>query len=123
MSFINSEIRKKIDATDVSVFFVNGAVTKWYNARRTDPLSQVCLLGGWYWTLGTEENGPFRTPSAAQRDFYYRKILRIAPPALNEHEVRDAQKELQSIIANAKAQAKAQAKAKAKRRTWAEARP
>lgn len=94
MSFINKEVRRKLDRSGVSVFFVSGAVTKWYNAQRSDPKTQVALLGGWYWSLGTEEHGPFRTPSAAERDFYYRHLLRIRPPCLSQHDVATALREI-----------------------------
>jgi hypothetical protein len=99
MGFFNKAVRKRLDRSGVSVFFVSGKVTKWYNGLRTDPQNQLALLGGWYWSLGSEENGPFRTPSAAERDFYYRNILKVAPPALSEKEVLAAAKELELDLA------------------------
>jgi hypothetical protein len=99
MSFISNNVRKQLDRSNVSVFFVSGKVTKWYNKMRTDPASQIALLGGWYWALGAEENGPFRTRSGAERDFYYRNILKIAPPALSEKDVLAAAKELEIDLA------------------------
>jgi hypothetical protein len=106
MSFINRHVRDRLGRAGARVFFVSGQVTKWYNARRTDRQTQVCLLGGWYWTLGGEEHGPFRSPSAAERDVYYRRVLKVPPPTLDEREVQEAQREIQRMISNAKAQAR-----------------
>jgi len=94
MAIINQVIKRRLLERAVRVFFVSGAVTKWYNAQRQDKTAEVCLLGGWYWSHGREERGPFRTPSGAQRDAYYRLLLKQAPPGLDEDEVAAAQREI-----------------------------
>lgn len=109
MPQINDEIRDRLTRTGVRIFFVSGAVTKWYNARRQDPSEEPCLFGGWFWAHGRDEYGPFRTPSAAQRDFYYRSVLNERPPGLSADEVLSAEDEIQQMIAQAQAEAKADA--------------
>jgi hypothetical protein len=106
MAFINGHVRSHLLDAGCRIFFVSGAVTKWYNAKRTDKKTEVCLLGGWYWTLGREEHGPFRTPSAAERDVYYRKVLKVKPPVLDENDVKEAQRQIQIMIQKAQEKAR-----------------
>jgi hypothetical protein len=40
MGFFNKAVRKRLDRSGVSVFFVSGKVTKWYNGLRTDPQAE-----------------------------------------------------------------------------------
>jgi hypothetical protein len=94
MSFINDAILGLLKAERAEVFFVSGAATKWWNAQRQDKKSEVALLGGWYWTLNGEENGPFRTSSGAWRDCYYRRLLEQKPPCMGKDEVARAEREL-----------------------------
>ena len=103
MAIINRHVQARLDNERVKIFFVSGKVTKWYNAQRTDPKTEVCLLGGWYWAHADFEGGPFRTSSGALRDPYYRRILHVMPPALNERDMRAAEKNLKRQEDNARA--------------------
>jgi hypothetical protein len=96
-----------LDEKAIKVFFVSGKVAKWWNARRSDKTSEVCLLGGWYWTHQGMEQGPFRTPSGAERDAYYRVVLRQQPPILDAPGVDAAEHELRTEAKTARARAKA----------------
>lgn len=91
--FIPKTAHEQLLDAHVEVFFVSGQATKWWNAQREDKKSELALLGGWYWTLAGEEAGPFRTPSGAWRDVYYRRLLEQAPPAMKKDEVVRAEKE------------------------------
>ena len=94
MSFINAAVRARLAAERAEVFFVSGAATKWWNAQRQDKKTQVALLGGWYWTHRGDEAGPFRTPSAAWRDVYYRKVLGEEPPSMGRVQLRRVEREI-----------------------------
>lgn len=96
MSFINTAVRDRLAGEHAEVFFVSGAATKWWNSQRTDKKHEICLLGGWYWSLNGQEAGPFRTASGAWRDVYYRRVLEQAPPCLNQHDLERVEKELKS---------------------------
>lgn len=93
MSFITSAVKELLTAEHAEVFFVSGQATKWWNSQREDKKTEIALLGGWYWTLAGEEAGPFRTPSAAWRDVYYRRLLEQEPPSMRKDEVARAEKE------------------------------
>lgn len=93
MSFITSSVKEQLAAERADVFFVSGKATKWWNAQREDKKTEIALLGGWYWALAGEEAGPFRTPSAAWRDVYYRRLLEQAPPSMHKDEVARAERE------------------------------
>jgi hypothetical protein len=94
MALINNHIREQLKSMNAEVFFVSGAATKWWNARRKDKKTEICLLGGWYWVLGKDESGPFRTPSGAWRDLYYRRVLVQVPPAMNRKDLTKAEREM-----------------------------
>jgi hypothetical protein len=96
MAFFTKEVREQIQKAKPNIFFVSGKVTKWFNERRVDPNTELALLGGWYWARDDDENGPFRTPSAAQRDFFYRLILGSDPPSPSMREVRAVERTLES---------------------------
>lgn len=91
--FITTAVKERLLAARVEVFFVSGQATRWWNSQRTDKANELALLGGWYWTVDGAENGPFRTPSGAWRDVYYRHILEQKPPGMNRLEVARAEKE------------------------------
>jgi hypothetical protein len=69
-----------VDQKKVRVYFADRGMTKHWNERRgTEPR----YFGGWYWYIEneqgraeTQENGPFKTKSAAQRDAYVKLQLR-----------------------------------------------
>jgi hypothetical protein len=103
-------VRLQIDRSGANVFFVSGRVKVWWNARRKDPKTEAALLSGWYWALGNEERGPFRSRSAAERDVYYRAVLRSRPPVPNAGTLREAEADIQRMIDDANARAKAQAR-------------
>jgi hypothetical protein len=91
MSIISDEVFGKTRDRGIEVFYVPRAATKWWNARRKDRKNEIALLGGWYWTLGREEHGPFRSQSAAWRDAFYRRVLKHAPPMMDAKEVKIAE--------------------------------
>jgi hypothetical protein len=94
MSFITTSVKERLLAERAEVFFVSGAATKWWNRQRTDKKHEIALLGGYYWTLNGEEAGPFRTPSAAWRDVYYRKLLEQDPPCMDKKDLARVHREL-----------------------------
>ncbi len=61
------------------IAYVNGEITKYFNARRKDS-SEPCILSGWFWVSGGREGGPFKSLSACYRDAYFRQVLKITPP-------------------------------------------
>jgi hypothetical protein len=94
MSFITTAVKDRLLAERAEIFFVSGAATKWWNKQRRDPKTEVALLGGWYWTLKGEEMGPFRTPSAAWRDVYYRRLLEQDPPCMDKKDLQRVHREI-----------------------------
>ena len=86
------EIRRKIDATGVRVFFVPGKIMSWWNKQRENPEEEPRAFCGWFWTLHGEEGGPYKTASEAQRQFYYAKILNRAAPTMSLRDLAQAQK-------------------------------
>jgi hypothetical protein len=72
------EIVKK---AGVQVYFADRNTTKVWNGTRLD--GEPLRYGGWYWmrskrgrVVETDEDGPFRTESAAIRDAYIKLQLR-----------------------------------------------
>jgi hypothetical protein len=92
----------RLKDTGVEVFFVSREATKWWNARRSSKTQEIALLGGWYWTLDGEEAGPFRTPSAARRDCYYRRVLQETPPLMDMADLKRATKDINRGTSNQK---------------------
>lgn len=106
----SNHVKTQINTSGAKVFFVSGAVKKWWNARRVDPTTEAALLSGWYWTLGTEERGPFRSMSAAQRDVYYRLVLRTRPPVPDAGTLTEAEAEIQQMLRRARVNATARSR-------------
>ena len=95
MPIISDDVYSRTTDRGVEVFFVSRAVTKWWNARRDKKGERdIALLSGWYWSLGNEEYGPFRSQSAAWRDAYYRRVARHRPPMADARDVRVAETEI-----------------------------
>jgi hypothetical protein len=72
------EIVKK---AGVTVYFANRSTTKAWNGNRGD--GEPLRYGGWYWmrtvkgrVVQFDEDGPFRSESAAIRDAYIKLQLR-----------------------------------------------
>lgn len=68
----------------VNVWFANRSVTKLWNGERND--HELIRFGGWYWhqivkgrVISTDEEGPFKSRSAAMRDAYLKLQLRFKP--------------------------------------------
>lgn len=68
----------------VEVYFADRTVTKVWNEYRED--GNPVQFGGWYWyqskngkVISTDEEGPFRSKSAAMRDAYVKLQLRWSP--------------------------------------------
>lgn len=94
MAIISQDVAAQLREKRAEVFFVSGAATKWWNAKRTDKRTEICLLGGYYWTMDGQERGPFRTPSAAWRDVYYRRLLKMEPPGMDQRELALTHREI-----------------------------
>jgi hypothetical protein len=112
-------IRQQIDRSGANVFFVSGRVKVWWNARRKDPKTEAALLSGWYWSLGNEERGPFRSRSAAERDVYYRTVLRSRPPVPDSSTLREAEVDIQNMLREARVRATARSRYHRRRETAA----
>lgn len=98
MSSITDTVMAHLEDTGVEVFFVSREATKWWNARRHSRNQAIALLGGWYWTLNGEEAGPFRTPSAARRDVYYRRVLQETPPLMDMADLKKANRDIRKGV-------------------------
>lgn len=66
----------------VEVYFADRRMTKTWNNVRLD--GEPLLYGGWYWqrekrgrVVAHDEDGPFRTESAAIRDAYVKLQIQI----------------------------------------------
>lgn len=104
MAIITNVVKAQLEAEGAEVFFVSGAATKWWNAHRSKAKKWevIALLGGYYWTYKGQEAGPFRTPSAAWRDVYYRGILKIRPPVMDQQELRAMDQEVAAAARKAR---------------------
>lgn len=68
----------------VKVYFADRRITKIWNQERDQ--EDLMVYGGWYWqrhkkgrVVQVDEDGPFRTESAAIRDAYIKLQLRVDP--------------------------------------------
>lgn len=62
----------------VRIVYLDRETAKWWNAKRGE--GEPMAFTGWYWVVGRQEAGPFKTRSAAIRDAYYARCLRSALP-------------------------------------------
>lgn len=68
----------------VEVYYADRSITKvWNSDSARDRMTEPLKYGGWYWmrskkgrVVATDEDGPFRTESAAIRDAYVKLQLR-----------------------------------------------
>lgn len=81
---LSYRVTEAIKKAGVHVYFADRKITKTWNKDKDveDPL----FYGGWYWNrakkgkvVATDEDGPFRTESAAMRDAYVKLQLSHAP--------------------------------------------
>jgi hypothetical protein len=79
--------------TNVTVFYVNYATTRYWaeNRAKGEPL----VFSGWYWAVGPREGGPFKSRSACYRDAWFRIVQRRTPPVLHA-EARKAERRAQT---------------------------
>jgi len=68
----------------VKIYFADRRITKIWNQERDQ--EDLMVYGGWYWqrhkkgrVVQVDEDGPFRTESAAIRDAYIKLQLRVDP--------------------------------------------
>lgn len=94
MSIFTNAVAEMLDQSEIETFFVDRYCCKWWNAHRRHHADAIALLGGWYWSYQGEEAGPFRTRSGALRDAYYRRLLKLRPPLMDQSELADAKAEL-----------------------------
>ena len=73
-------VKHAAKAAGVQVWFANRVITKLWNSERGD---QPITFGGWYWhqkkgrrVVSTDDEGPFRSESAAWRDAWKKLQLR-----------------------------------------------
>ncbi len=90
---ISNDVQSRIESLGVELFYLPREATKWFNAKRRDPKKEIALLGGWYWTLGREECGPFKSQSAAARDVFYRKVLKHLPPMMTAADLKASERD------------------------------
>jgi hypothetical protein len=72
---------ESVKKAGVRVYFADRRQTKIWNGSRAD--NEPAFFGGWYWhrfkngkVVQTDEEGPFRTESAALRDAFTKLQLR-----------------------------------------------
>src|SRR4051812_29183185 len=87
MPSFKKAIQQKIDDSGVRIYYLPGHVTKWWNDQREDP-EENQIFCGWYWKLGGEEGGAYKTPSEGMRIFYYASTRRTKAPSLSEQEIK-----------------------------------
>lgn len=73
-----------VKKSGVKIYFADRRITKIWNKERDR--EDVMVYGGWYWqrhkkgrVVQVDEDGPFRTESAAIRDAYIKLQLRVDP--------------------------------------------
>lgn len=75
------EVYELVKRAGVKVYFADRRTTKWWNGSKDD--DDLTLYGGWYWyrehkgtVLETDQDGPYRSESAAYRDAFQKLQLR-----------------------------------------------
>lgn len=79
---LSDDVLLAIKKAGVETYFANRSVTKVWNSERDE--DDLLRYGGWYWhqfkgrrVVSTDEEGPFRSRSAALRDAYVKLQLRV----------------------------------------------
>lgn len=74
-------VSEAVKKAGVEIYFADRTTTKTWNSSRLK--GEPCQYGGWYWmravkgrVVATDEDGPFRSQSAAVRDAYVKLQLR-----------------------------------------------
>ena len=80
---LSDEVLAAVETAGVQTYFADRNITKYWNDLRED--GSPVQFGGWYWqqtikgrVVSTDEEGPFRSRSAAIRDAYMKLQLRWA---------------------------------------------
>lgn len=78
---LQKSIRGAVDKEGIDVYFANRHTTKVWNGLRLK--GEPLRYGGWYWVkkskgriVETDEDGPFKSESAAIRDAFVKLQLR-----------------------------------------------
>jgi hypothetical protein len=78
---LSNRVTGAVDAAGVEIFFADRHTTKVWNGLRIQ--GEPLRYGGWYWMrklrgriVEADEDGPFRTESAAIRDAFVKLQLR-----------------------------------------------
>lgn len=100
MPALKQHVTTETEAAGVTIAYVGATLAKWWNGRRKQ--GEVCTFSGWYWFRKGEEGGPYKSPSAAHRDAYYRFVLnREAPDFGGLQAIRNAERASRENIRHA----------------------
>lgn len=79
---LSDKVLHAVKRAGVTAYFADRRVTKVWNAEKD--FHEPIKFGGWYWhrvvkrrVISTDEEGPFRSRSAALRDAFIKLQLRI----------------------------------------------
>lgn len=82
---LSDEVIEAVQTAGVETYFADRSITKFWNGMREG--GTPIQFGGWYWqqvrkgtVIETDDEGPFRSRSAAIRDAYVKLQLRWAKP-------------------------------------------
>lgn len=78
--WITKNHKSAVEEVVDEIFYLDWSTSQRYNARRDK--DQPMILGGWYWAVGAQEGGPFKSKTAAYVNAYYLLVLRRSPPLL-----------------------------------------
>lgn len=86
--WLRNKLIEDVHATVDEIFYLDWSAAQRFNEKRDK--DQPLVFSGWYWALGAQEGGPFKSKSSAYRDAWYRLVLRRAPPSLHRGRKRAA---------------------------------
>lgn len=78
--WIKKAVKEAVEEAVDEIFFLDWVTSQRYNARRDQ--DQPMIFGGWYWAVGTQEGGPFKSKTAAYVNAWYVLVQRRRPPML-----------------------------------------
>ena len=78
---LSKAVHEKLVKGGIEAYYAGRAITNIWNSDRNS--GEPCFFGGWYWyrrikgrVVQTDEEGPFRSESAALRDAWQKLQLR-----------------------------------------------
>lgn len=79
---LSDDVLEAVKRAGIVAYFADRRVTKVWNSEKE--MGEPIRFGGWYWhrvvkrrVINTDEEGPFRSRSAALRDAFIKLQLRI----------------------------------------------